>query len=178
MYCHLASLSKALDSERRLWFLSSSTFCRCRTTTICRCVSVPRIFSSSVKSSWCLDIIIIGMEWNRTEIEIGLELRSCQMQNQMFLWRIQNCSSTIIMANESVTPEWDIFFQTNPAPPDINLEETRITDFLKRSSSTDNPRQPMCLVTSGNIYQKIRHIQLTPTLYLICLRWNHRPSWG
>lgn len=53
------------------------------------------------------------------------------------------------MANESVTPEWDIFFQTNPAPPDINLEETRITDFLNGSSSSDDPCQPICLVTSG-----------------------------
>ena len=78
------------------------------------------------------------------------------------------------MADESVTPEWDIFFQTNPAPPDINLEETRITDFLNGSSSSDDPCQPICLVTSGNIYQKIRHRQ--PKMYLICLRWNHRPS--
>ena len=135
--------------------LSSSTFCRTNTTTILA-VYQRRVFSTVLSQKQLISWHYYY--WNEIGQRLGRIWKAVKnaISNRTFLQRIQDCSATNIMANESVTPEWDVFFQTNPAPPDINLEETRIKDFLTGSSSTDNPCQPICLVTSGNIHQKFR----------------------
>ena len=60
-----------------------------------------------------------------------------------------------IMSDDLMTPDWDNFFLSNPAPADLSVIEAGVRDFLSATFSGGSPAQPVCLVTSGNLYQEV-----------------------